>query len=63
MSKILFISNCRIYFSMDNVYMHDHYNHMAQNAPFSNSNLTPGVDYDSGYPLARTYQFGINVKF
>lgn len=43
--------------------MHDHYNHMAQNAPFSNSNLTPGVDYDSGYPLARTYQFGINVKF
>ncbi len=63
MSKISFISNCRIYFSMDNVYMHDHYNHMAQNAPFSNSNLTPGVDYDSGYPLARTYQFGINVKF
>lgn len=63
MNKIPFLTSCRIYFSMDNVYMHDHYNHMAQVAPYSNSSLTPGLDYDSGYPLARTYQFGINVKF
>ena len=63
MNKLSFISSCRLYFSMDNVYMHDNYNHMSQNAPISNSALTPGVDYDSGYPLARTYQFGINVKF
>lgn len=63
MNKISFVNSCRLYFSVDNVYMHDHYNHMSQNAPISNSNLTPGVDYDSGYPLARTYQFGINVQF
>lgn len=63
MNKIAFVNSCRFYLSVDNVYMHDHYNHMSQNAPFSNSNLTPGVDYDSGYPLARTYQIGINVKF
>jgi TonB-linked SusC/RagA family outer membrane protein len=61
--KLGFLSSCRVYFSWDNVYMHDHYNHMSQNAPYSNSNLTPGVDYDSGYPLATTYQFGIDVKF
>jgi len=63
MNKLPFVSGCRLYFSMDNVYMHDNYNHMSQNAPISNSPLTPGIDYDSGYPLARTYQFGINVKF
>lgn len=63
MNKLPFVTSCRLYFSMDNVYMHDHYNHMSQNAPINSSSLTPGVDYDSGYPLARTYQFGINVKF
>jgi TonB-linked SusC/RagA family outer membrane protein len=61
--KLGFLSSCRVYFTWDNVYMHDHYNHMSQNAPYANSNLTPGVDYDSGYPLATTYQLGIDVKF
>lgn len=62
-NKIPQISGLRIYATVDNVYMHDNYNHMAQNAPISNSSLTPGVDYDSGYPLARTFQFGVNIKF
>jgi len=57
------ISSLKIYGGIDNVFMHDHYNHMSQTAAFNNSSLTPGIDYDSGYPLARTYKIGINIKF
>ena len=63
MNKQSFMNSCRIYSSIDNVYMHDNYNHMPQNAPMSSSSLTPGIDYDSGYPLARTIQFGVNINF
>jgi TonB-linked SusC/RagA family outer membrane protein len=63
MNKQSFMNSCRIYSSIDNVYMHDNYNHMPQNAPMSSSSLTPGIDYDSGYPLARTIQFGLNINF
>ena len=62
-SKINVISKIRLYGSIDNVFMSDHYNHMSQTATFNNSNLTPGLDFDSGYPLATTYIFGLNVKF
>lgn len=62
-SKIKNISNLKIYAGIDNVFMHDHYNHMSQTATFSNSSITPGIDYDSGYPLAQTFKLGINVKF
>lgn len=61
--KIPGISGLRIYSGIDNVYMYDHYNHMAQTAAYANSNLLPGLDYDSGYPLATTYKVGINIKF
>lgn len=63
MSKLSFMNTCKLYASIDNVYMYDHYNHMPQNAPMSSSSLTPGIDYDSGYPLARTIQFGVNINF
>jgi TonB-linked SusC/RagA family outer membrane protein len=61
--KILDIASIKLYGSVDNVFMKDHYNHMAETATFSNSTITPGFDFDSGYPLARTYKLGINVKF
>ncbi len=62
-SKLMNISSLKIYGGIDNIFMHDHFNHMSQTAAYNNSSLTPGVDYDSGYPLARTYKLGINVKF
>jgi hypothetical protein len=57
------ISSLRLYASMDNVYMHDHYHHNPQVGSFANSALTPGFDYDAVYPLARTYTFGLSLKF
>jgi TonB-linked SusC/RagA family outer membrane protein len=62
-NKIEGLTDIRITGSIDNVYMYDHYNHMSQTGVYSNSNLTPGVDYDTGYPLARTYKLGVNIKF
>jgi TonB-linked SusC/RagA family outer membrane protein len=62
-SKIMNISSLKIYGGVDNVFMHDHFNHMSQTAAYRNSSLTPGIDYDSGYPLAQTFKLGINVKF
>ena len=62
-SKIKDISSLKIYGGVDNIFMHDHFNHMSQTAAYNDSNLTPGVDYDSGYPLARTFKLGINIKF
>lgn len=58
-----FMSGCRLFVSIDNVYMNDKCDHMAQNATESNTALVPGVFYDTGYPLARTYSFGISIKF
>ena len=62
-SKMKGIASLKIYGSIDNVYMHDHYNHMSQTATYQNSNTLQGMDFDSGYPLARTYRLGINLKF
>lgn len=53
----------RIYASVDNVFMYDHYNKNPQTGTRVNSNTIPGIDYDSTYPLARTFTFGVNVKF
>lgn len=61
--KLPGVAGLRIYFSVDNVYMHDHYNKNAQTGNWSNSSTMQGVDYDASYPLARTYTFGINLKF
>lgn len=57
------ISGLRVYASVDNVFMRDHYNKNPQTGTWSNSNTVPGVDYDATYPLARTFTFGLNVKF
>lgn len=61
--KIPGITALRIYTSVDNVWMHDHYNRSPQTGTWSNSNTRPGVDYNATYPLARTYTFGLNIKF
>ncbi|WP_172594540.1 SusC/RagA family TonB-linked outer membrane protein [Mariniphaga sediminis] len=62
-NKLKGIGALKIYGSVENVYMYDHYNHMSQTATFSNSNTLQGMDFDSGYPLARTYRIGLNLKF
>lgn len=61
--RIKGISGIRIYSSIDNVFMHDHYNKNPQTGSYSNSNTMPGGDFDATYPLARTYTFGLNLKF
>lgn len=63
LEKVAFLSGARLYFSVDNVYMHDHCDHQPQNATDSDSALVPGVYYDTGYPLARTWTIGVNVQF
>lgn len=63
LNKWKILDNLRIYGSIDNVFMHDHYNKNPQTGSFTNSNTIPGVDYDAAYPLARTYTIGLNVKF
>jgi TonB-linked SusC/RagA family outer membrane protein len=62
-SKTNAISDLRIYTSIDNVFMHDHYNKNPQTGTFSNTNTVPGVDFDATYPLARTFTLGLNLKF
>lgn len=62
-SRLKILNRCRIYASMDNVFMHDHYNKNPQTGSWTNSNTIPGVDYDATYPLARTYTLGLNVNF
>lgn len=57
------ISSMRVYCSVDNVFMHDHYYHYPQVGTFANSALTPGIDFDMVYPLARTFTFGLSLKF
>ncbi len=59
----LALSGLRVYASIDNVFMIDDYNHNPQTGTYSNTNTKPGADFDSTYPLARTYTFGINLKF
>jgi TonB-linked SusC/RagA family outer membrane protein len=63
MAKIPGISSLRIYGSVDNVFMHDHYYKNPQTGTWSNNNTMPGVDFDATYPLSRTYTLGLNVKF
>ena len=63
LAKVPGISGLRIYASVDNVFMHDHYNRNPQTGTYSNSNTLAGVDFDATYPLARTYTLGLNVKF
>jgi len=57
------IKSIRLYASVDNVFMHDHYYRNPQTGTWSNSNTVPGADFDATYPLARTYTFGLNARF
>ncbi len=62
-NKLTGIASIKVYGSVDNVFMKDHYDHQSETATYSNSTLAPGFDFDSGYPLASTFKLGINVKF
>lgn len=57
------LSGLRIYVSADNVYMYDQYNHNPQTGTLSSANTAPGGDFDSTYPLAQTFTFGLSAKF
>lgn len=63
LNQIPGIGALRVYASVDNLFMHDHYNKNPQTGTYSNSNTMPGADFDATYPLARTYTFGLNVTF
>jgi len=61
--KIPGVNSLRVYASVENLFMHDHYNHTPQTANYSNTALVPNTDYAAAYPIATTYTFGINIKF
>lgn len=61
--KTRFINNARIVFTVDNVIMFDDYYNKVQTGTWSNSALVPGVEYNNTYPLARTFNLGIDLTF
>lgn len=62
-TKIPGVNSIRLYTSVDNVYMHDHYHRSPQTGNHANSSLLPNIDSGTSYPLATTYSLGISVKF
>ncbi len=61
--KMNWLSSVRVYSSVDNMFMHDHYGRSPQTGNHANSALTPNVDSGASYPLATTYTFGLSVRF
>ena len=59
--KKLFLSNLRLYLSADNVFTFTKYTGYDPEVSYWNPLLT-GLDYTS-YPRARTFIFGLNLKF
>ncbi|WP_217698173.1 SusC/RagA family TonB-linked outer membrane protein [Parapedobacter luteus] len=57
------VNGVRVFFSMDNVFMHDHYHGNPQTGNHANTSLTPNIDSGTSYPLARNFTLGLNVKF
>jgi TonB-linked SusC/RagA family outer membrane protein len=51
------LNSMRAYVSIDNVWMHDHYDGGFSPEAFQYDNLSDG----SSYPTTRTYSFGINI--
>ena len=63
LKKIGFISNFRIYGTVNNVFTLTNYTGYDPEANTRRSNpLTPGVDY-AAYPRSRFYLAGVNVTF
>ena len=56
------ISNLRAYISIENLAKWDYYYNGFSPEAANTSNASWGIDY-SGYPIARTFTFGLNVNF
>lgn len=63
LNRLSVTKGIRMYFSIDNVFMHDHYHGNPQTGNHANSSLTPNIDSGTSYPLARNFTLGLNVKF
>ena len=63
LKKAGWVNSVRVYTSMDNVFMKDHYHRSPQTGNESNTSLVPNLDSGTSYPLASTYTFGLSVKF
>ncbi len=57
------VSSMRIYSSIENLFMRDHYYHTPMSANHSNTPIAPNADYGGAYPTATVYTIGINIKF
>lgn len=63
MKKLSWMNSARMYLSVDNVFMHDHYHRSPQTGNHANSSLTPNIDSGTSYPLATGYTLGVSLKF
>ncbi|GAB2770239.1 TonB-dependent receptor [Rhabdobacter roseus] len=63
MSKVEWLNSIRLFGSVDNVFMRDHYHRSPQTGNHANSSLTPNIDSGTSYPLATTYTLGLSVRF
>ena len=63
MNKLPGVNGIRVYSSVDNVFMKDHYHGSPQTGNHQNSSLLPNIDSGTSYPLATTYTIGLSVKF
>lgn len=62
-SKLNFISDIRFKASIDNIYMHDHYNHAPTTANQSNTAIVPNNDSATTYPIPQNYTLGVTCSF
>lgn len=60
--KKLNLRSCRVYGSVDNVYLFSKYTGYDPEVSVGNNQLTPGLDSDS-YPRQRTFRLGLNIGF
>ncbi|MEM9830273.1 MAG: TonB-dependent receptor [Bacteroidota bacterium] len=59
--KMRFISAARVYFSVQNAFTFTDYSGFDPDVNFAGqSNLSQGIDLN-GYPIVRTYTFGVNI--
>lgn len=63
LNRLAVTKGIRVYLSMDNVFMNDHYHGNPQTGNHANTSLTPNIDSGTSYPLARNFTLGLNVKF
>jgi hypothetical protein len=56
------VKSCRVYASIDNVFLWSKYSGYDPDVSVGSNQLTPGLDSDS-YPRQRTFRFGINIGF